>query len=439
MQDERTLGYAGVLSKMIQKETISSWEDTDPAKFRAFHGLLREAFPKIFGVCAFEDFDGSFLMRWKGKNPKAAPILFMNHHDVVEATGDWAYPPFSGKITEDKIWGRGALDTKGGLFCMLQAAEELAEEGFVPEQDIYFESACTEETSGNGADTISRVLEKRGIRFEMVLDEGGMIVYDPIGGADSHFAMIGVGEKGCADLKFIARSKGGHASMPPKGTPLVRLGRFMFACDYSNLFDTELSPAVAEMFARMAPTMTGVTKRIFSDPMKYKKLLATLMPRLSVAGGAMVKTTVAFTMAKGSDSTNVIPEEAYVIGNMRFSHHQGQQASFEAVKKLAKRYDLEMEILDPGFESAVTDFNGAPFKRVEAAVKKHFPDVIAAPYIMTGASDARYFSRVSDHCLRFCPFKISDEQLDSIHGVNECLDLSALAPAVDFYKTLYQN
>ena len=53
---------------------------------------------------------------------------------------------------------------------------------------------------------------------------------------------------------------------------------------------------------------------------------------------------------------------------------------------------------------------------------------------MTGASDARYMSRVSDCCIRFAPFKIDEEQLSSIHGINESVDLSCLIPAVEFYK-----
>ena len=79
---------------------------------------------------------------------------------------------------------------------MLQAADELAAEGFVPARDIWFESACTEEIMGEGAEQISKMLEEKGYRFEMVLDEGGMILTEPIGGAKGDFAMIGVGEKG---------------------------------------------------------------------------------------------------------------------------------------------------------------------------------------------------------------------------------------------------
>ena len=58
---------------------------------------------------------------------------------------------------------------------------------------------------------------------------------------------------------------------------------------------------------------------------------------------------------------------------------------------------------------------------------------------MTGASDSRFFSRVSEHNLRFAPFRISQAQLDSIHGVDENLDLETLVPAVEFYRTLLKE
>ena len=122
------------------------------------------------------------------------------------------------------------------------------------------------------------------------------------------------------------------------------------------------------------------------------------------------------------------------MGNMRYSHHQGREGSFAAVEKLAKKYDVEMEILDPGFSSALSNPESDAFRFVEKAVRTVFPGVITTPYLMTGASDCRFMSRISENCLRFAPFKISAEQLNSIHAIDENLDLDALAPAVDFYK-----
>lgn len=425
--------YAAGLSRLIQAETVSVKKQTDKSKFYAFHQVLRTEFPTLFSVCEFEDFDGSMLLCWKGETDKD-PILLMNHMDVVEASGNWTYPPFSGAIAEGKVWGRGTLDTKGGLWAMLQAGEELAKEGFVPQQDTYFLSSCTEETDGSGANTISLELEKRGIRLAMVLDEGGMILPEPIGGAKGNFAMVGLGEKGYADLKFIARSKGGHASTPGKNTPLVRLGKFMAAVEKSNIFVADIPPAIAKMFKTLASKMSQPLKFVLGHPGLFKPVLLKVIPLVSGAAGAMLKTTLAFTQAKGSEGANVLPQEAYVVGNMRYSHHQGREASIAAVTELAKKFDIETEVLEPGFPSPLTDSNADVFKLVEKAVSAAFPDVITSPYLMTGASDSRFLSRVCDNCVRFVPFLISQKQMDSVHGIDENVDIATLAPAVDFYK-----
>lgn len=433
MSDVRNEAYAAGLSRLIQAETVSVKKQTDKSKFYAFHEVLRKEFPTLFSVCQFEDFDGSILLLWKGETPKN-PILLMNHMDVVEASGDWTYPPFSGTIAEGKVWGRGTLDTKGGLWAMLQAGEELAKEGFVPHQDTYFLSSCTEETDGAGANKISQVLQERGIRLAMVLDEGGMILPEPIGGAKGTFAMVGLGEKGYADLKFIARSKGGHASTPGKNTPLVRLGKFMAAVEKSSIFEADIPPAIAKMFKTLSTKMSQPLKFVLGHPGLFKPVLLKVIPSVSGTAGAMLKTTLAFTQAKGSEGANVLPQEAYVVGNMRYSHHQGREASIAAVTALAKKFDIETVVLEPGFPSPLTDSEADVFKLVEKAVSAAFPEVITSPYLMTGASDSRFLSRVCDNCVRFVPFLISQKQMDSVHGIDENVDISTLAPAVDFYK-----
>ena len=431
--------YLNNFAEMIKAETISLDTQPDKTKFYEFHKLLKKLFPSLFAVVEVEDFDGSLLLKWKGKNPDSMPVMLMNHMDVVEAQGEWTHEPFSGDVADGKLWGRGTLDTKGGLWGMLQAADELAEEGFVPETDIYFESACTEEVGGEGAMEISRVLYERGLRFSMILDEGGMIVAEPIAGAKGNFAMVGMGEKGCAELKFIARSGGGHASTPDKNTPLVRLGKFMQEADSQSIFKAELSPVIQEMFTRLAPHIDGALGTILGKSNLFKPLITAVMPKVSPTAGALLRTTIAFTMANGSEARNVIPAEAWVVGNMRVSHHQGYESSLAAIKDLAAKYDIETEVLTPSIDSPLADFNSDAFKQIEKAVSLAYPDVVTVPYIMTGASDGRFMGKLTDNCFRFVPFIISEQQLESIHGIDENVDISTLEPAVDFYKHLIKG
>lgn len=439
MSVNRTAKYIEILSEMIRCETVSDYKCNNEEKFEEFHSLLRKLFPTVFEKCELNEYSGSLLLRWKGKNPELAPIMFMNHHDVVEAVGEWKHEPFGAEVSDGKIWGRGTIDTKGGLFGMLQAAEELMKDGFEPERDIYFESTCNEETTGLGADTISKEFEKKNIRFDFIIDEGGMIVEEPIAGVKGFYAMVGLGEKGCADIKFIARSKGGHASTPGKNTPLVRLGKFMAEVEKSNLFESQMSPAIKEMLLRLSPEMSGVLKLVCGHPGLFKPLIEKVVPSVSPVAGALFKTTLAFTTCQGSEGLNVLPQEAYVTGNMRFSHHQGRENSINAVKAIAEKFDIDVEIIDPGYESGISDYKNEGFEIIEKAVAAVYPDVKTVPYIMTAASDCRFFWRNCSKCFRFAPFKIDDAQLASIHGYDENVSIDTLVPAVDFYKFIMKE
>ena len=281
MNETRNETYAKILSSLIQVKTVSSVGQTDLSAFYRFHDLMKKTFPHFFAAVTVEKFEGSLLMRWPGRDSSKEPILLMSHHDVVEANGKWEHGPFSGAIADGKVWGRGTLDTKGNLWAMLQAADELAAEGFVPQRDTYFVTACNEETTGRGGDTISRTLQERGLRFFMVLDEGGMIMDAPIAGVKGTFAMIGVGEKGAVNLKFIARSGGGHASTPEKNTPLVRLGKFMAAAERSHCFTIEMSPTVQEMLRRLFVGMPGPMKLAAEQIGLLKGIVAPVLPAFS--------------------------------------------------------------------------------------------------------------------------------------------------------------
>ena len=106
------------------------------------------------------------------------------------------------------------------------------------------------------------------------------------------------------------------------------------------------------------------------------------------------------------------------------------------ISEIAKKYDIETEVVSSMFDSPISDTESYAFKTVENAIARIFPDVVTTPYIMLGASDSRYLSRVCDNCIRFSPFTIDSQQLESIHAVNESLDLSCLVPAVEFYRLI---
>ena len=436
---QRAREYGRRLSKLIQKETVSARGDTDRTKFYDFHKELEALFPKVHQTCEKHEFDGSLLFKWKGKG-NHEPILLMSHQDVVEAKGDWKHEPFSGDIDEKGcVWGRGTVDTKGSLFCIFSALEELIWEGYEPECDVYIASSCTEEISGEGAPLIAKYLKDQGVQLALLLDEGGMIVEEPVGGVKGIYGMVGVVEKGYGDVKFVAKSNGGHASAPGKNTPLVRLGKFMAEIDKNNPFTAKLTPTVREMFRRMTPNMTLGMRVIFANLWLFEGLLLKLLPVISPAAAAMTRTTIAFTTAKGANGLNVLPQEAYVTANMRFIHHQPNKESIALLGEIAKKYQIETEALYNDEPCPIVDYKSDAFHLIEDVAAEIYPGVGICPYTMTGGTDAKFYKDICKNAMRFAPIYIDSQQYSSIHGINENIYQGALTKAVDFYKLVIKK
>lgn len=433
--DEYAGELAKKLSKMIQCDTTSHANVYEEEKFLAFHILLEELFPLVHEKLERTVIDGNLLYYWKGKSSEK-PILLMSHQDVVPAEGNWKHEPFSGDIAEGKVWGRGAADTKASVMAFFQAVEELLKEGYVPACDVYLASSCTEEWAGDGAPKLVAELKRRGVELFLVCDEGGGIITDPIGGIKGNFAMVGVFEKGKADVKFTARSNGGHASAPGQNTPIPRLAAFVNEFEKHNPFQRKFSPEVSAMFESLAPYASFGLKLVFCNLWLFGPILKPILGKISAQAGAMIQTTIGFTMQTGSDAYNVLPQEATLGANMRFIPHQGEKESLAIVKGLADKYNLEMEVIHSNDYTEPVDIHGEAFRQVEQVIEKTFPGLPSSPYVMTGATDAQFYQEICPNCIRFAPVVFGPEQMKGMHGLNENIEYNCLPGAVRFYQNL---
>jgi carboxypeptidase PM20D1 len=435
-QDEKlNLEYAEKLSEMIKYETVSHPENPEIEKFRGFHKVLEKLFPLVHEKLEKTEIDGNLLYYWKGKSSEK-PILLMSHQDVVPAEGEWTHAPFSGDIADGKVWGRGAADVKCGIFAFMQAVEELLQQGYVPECDVYLSSSCTEEWGGQGAPKLVEELKRRGIRLFMVCDEGGAIISNPIGGIHGNFAMVGLFEKGIGNVKFTARSQGGHASAPPLRSPIARLSAFVNDVEKHPPFKRRMSAEVTTMFNRLSAYADFPLRLVLGNTWLFGGILKKVMPFISPQATAMLQTTIAFTMQSGSDAYNVLPQEASVCANMRFIPHQGMEESLQIIRAKAAKYGLEMEVVNANDYSPPVDINGEAFGQIQQVIQMTYPGMGCSPYIVTGGTDARFYHQISDNCIRFSPIVYGPEQMKGMHGLNENIEYNCLPKAVEFFKNL---
>lgn len=437
---EETDDYAQKLSEMVQVPTISLRGNTDLSQFYKLHEVMKKNFPLVFSKLECTEIEGNLIFCWPGKDPKRNGILLMGHQDVVTADEpNWERPPFSGEIADGNIHGRGSMDCKSTVFSEFQAIEELLQEGFHPPCDVYLATAVDEEISGEGAPKLVNYLKSKGVHLDVAMDEGGAILKDQLPTMNGWCAAIGLLEKGYIDLKVIAKGKGGHSSTPRSNTPLARLSKFVADIEKDKPFKAEISGAVYAMLTEAAPFLGFPLRMVLGNMWLFKGLLTKVLPMVSPMCNAFVKTTFCCTMAEGSHTPNVIPSEAYIVCNLRTSPHQNVEESLAVLKKYADKYDLEFEIIHARNASNTVDYKGEEFGYLKKCLNECYPDAGVIPYLMTGGTDCRHYEDVADNCLRFCPIKMSNEQLAAMHAANESIGVKEVADCVKFYKYYIKN
>ena len=440
--DESTkMKYAQGLAELIQYKTIASKTNPDALVFTEMQSKMKELFPRVFETMEIKVFEGgSLLACWKGLNRLSQPLVLMAHQDVVPAPKEgWNTDPFQGVIQGNEVFGRGSFDTKCTLYAFFQAAEELLTKGFVPTTDIYLASSSDEEISGNGALETVEYLKSKGIQPKLVLDEGGAIVNGALPSSNQPIALIGVIEKGYVNILVKALSKGGHSSTPPKNSPIARLSFFISDIEKHFPLKTKMIPEVEDLFKTAAPTMSFGFRLLFGNLWLFKGLLTSLLPKINPYGRALLSTTISYTMMKGSDAENVIPNEASILLNCRTHPIQGINDTFQTLNQIAKKYDCHCEIIEGREASPIVNVTGEAYQAVKSSIQTIFPDVLISPYVILGGTDARHYTAITDAALRFSPIRVSNQDLKKMHGINESVSIDALAEAVIFYQHLIKE
>ena len=421
----------GNLQKMIELETIKG---NDKA-FDDFRDALPDLYPLVHKHCEKELVGGGGLLyRYAGKSG-LNPTVFMAHYDVVPADASlWAKPPFSAIHENGEIWGRGALDTKSTLCAALETAETLLEHGFVPESDIYFAFGSNEETYGRDAPDIADLLKSRSVRPGLVLDEGGATVENVFPGVKEKVALIGTGEKGVCDVTLKISGAGGHASMPPKKTPVGQLAKAVVRVERSP-FKGTLAEPTKQLFDSLGRHSSFAYRLIFANLWCFKGLLFSLCKQKGGELNAMVRTTVAFTQMEGSPAINVLPPSAEIRANMRLMHIDTPEKAVAHIKRAIK--DPDIEVTGEGDVSEkYADTGSDGYEKALGAIRKTWPDAIVSPYLMMARTDSRHFTDICDVVLRFSAMSLSKDDRDRIHGNDERISDSQLLETLSFYQRL---
>ena len=429
------------LAEMIKCRTVSHSDPTldDEEEFEKFVRLLPRLFPNVHKTCSPSRVGNrALLYRWQGKTD-GDPTVFMAHYDVVSVEEDkWDKPPFDGIIEDGVLWGRGVIDTKGSLNAVLNAAELLIKDGFVPERDIWFAFAGDEEVSGHGARDIVELFKEHGITPSLVLDEGGAVVNNVFPGVKKSCAVIGIAEKGMLNAEYSISGGGGHSSAPKPHTPVGKLSAACVRVE-NHPFKYRLTPPTQKMLDTIAPHSTFLYRMIFANLWCFGPVLNLIGKKSGGQLNAIVRTTLAFTQMEGSKGINVIPPYARMCSNSRILPGETVDSTLEHIKKTVKDDSVTVRKIDGHNPSSISSTDCEGWYRLTESVATTWPEAIVSPYLMTACSDARHWGVISDKVYRFSPMRLSPGENASVHGNNEKLAVDKIAESVEFYIRLIKK
>ena len=432
---------AARLGAAIRFQTVSNQDAAQNKldQWSGFQAWLQTTYPAAHQAMRREIVgQASLLYTWPGSDPALQPIILMAHQDVVPVTAgtekDWKHAPFAGVLADGAVWGRGAIDDKGSLVTLFEAAELLAASGFKPKRTIIIVSGHDEEVGGTGAQAAAEVLKARGVKSLFTLDEGSAIINDaPI--VNGPAIMIAVAEKGYATLRVTAKAPGGHSSMPPEEIGTVTLAKAITAI-HARQFPARLDQPAFGTVEALAAAQGGLMKVVAANPWLFGRLIKSQMSG-SPAGAAQLHTTIAPTMLQGSPKENVLPQEAFGLVNYRLAPWDSSAdvlaRAKEAVGDLPVTFSWERT---PREASPVSSTTSQGWKLLRAAAEAEAPGAPVAPFLVVGGTDSRYLKEVSQDTYRFQAMRLSTGETKMIHGTNEHVTLENLGSMIRFFTRL---
>ncbi|MBI3164648.1 MAG: M20/M25/M40 family metallo-hydrolase [Chloroflexi bacterium] len=422
-----------ILQRLIQFNTTNP-----PGHEAACVGYIRDLLNEagVESTLLAKDPDRPNLIARLPGEGKAPPLLLYGHVDVVTTENQpWQQPPFEGKLIDGYVWGRGALDMKGGVAMMVAAFLRANAEGLRPPGDILLAIVSDEEAGGDfGAKFLVEEHAElfKGIKYA-IGEFGGFTL--TIGG--KRFYPIMISEKQVCWMKATVRGLGGHGSMPEKGGASAKLARLLKALDENDL-PIHVTPPAKMMVDAMASALGGPQSLILgqlANPALTDFVLKTLGSR-GRTFYPLFRNTVSPTILHGSSKINVIPSEISVELDGRLLPGQTPDDMLHELRAIVGD-DVQLDLIQ--FDPGPAEPDMSLFNKLADVLKESDPEGIPIPLLLSGVTDGRFFSQIGIQTYGYLPMTLPEDFNFSqiIHAADERVPAAAIEfGAQVIYKAL---
>jgi acetylornithine deacetylase/succinyl-diaminopimelate desuccinylase-like protein len=381
------------------------------------------------------------LARLRGDGSRR-PVLLAAHADVVGVEREkWTHDPFAGDIQDGYVYGRGAIDFKGGLAVFARAVMQLAERKVPLARDVILLAEADEENGRYNTGWLAREHWAE-MDCEFALNEGGWIMTGE--GGRVRYVSVSTADKTAIPVILTARGTSTHASLPRPDNALVALGRALARIgDYEP--PVQLTASTRRFFETLAKTATG------ADAERFRELASGDSARAARADRetgrdplfhALVRNTIAPVLMSAGFRGNVIPGSAEATLNVRVLPGTDPADVVREIQRVVADPRVEVRLQNPSAQrtpSTESSTDTELFRALERSARAQWPGAEVTPYLFQAGTDAGAWRSRGVPVYGIYPYPIDADDLSRMHGNDERVRVESLRQGTELiYRTLVE-
>jgi len=431
---------ADLLVELIRADTSNP-----PGKTAQLDELMQAKLTRLgFTVEIFPTPDSGkshLIARLKGDG-SARPVLLASHADVVGVERDkWTVDPFAGVVKDGSVWGRGAIDFKGGMAVFAEAVMRLARNKIPLRRDVIFMIEADEESAPYNTTWLSQS-HWDAMDCEFALNEGGWIMKRADGKV--RYVSISTADKSSIALLLTAHGVSTHSSMPRPDNAIFRLSKALARlADYDT--KPQLTASTREFFLTLAKTSEPPESKYFYDLVNSHDPAVIARADREISKDyllhAIMRNTIAPVFLNAGFRGNVIPGSAQATINFRVIPGTTAADLIAEIKKVVA--DPEVDVTYQGASpnavpgTVESPTNSDLYRALVESAGQLWPGVPVTPYLFQAGTDAGAWRRHGVPVYGIYPYPISNDDLSRMHGNDERVPIDSLEQGADLiYRTL---
>ena len=384
----------------------------------------------------------AFFARLKGDGSKK-PLLLASHADVVGVEREkWSLDPFGGIVKDGYVFGRGAIDFKGGMAVFARAVMMLAENNVPLARDVIFLAEADEEGATYNTSWLAQSNWPK-MDCEFALNEGGWIIKDDAGKVK--YVSISTADKSSIAVVVTARGTSTHSSMPRPDSAIFALSKAMAKlADYET--NLQLVPSTRRFFQTLAKTSPPPMSEYFRTLAIGTDAAAVRRADREISKDpllhAIMRNTIAPVLMTAGFRSNVIPGSAEATINVRTIPGTDPNDLVREFQRVINDPRVEVKLSNPA--SGPSPIGSSPedtdlFRALDRQARATFPGAEVTPYLFQAGTDAGAWRSRGVPVYGIYPYPITADDLTRMHGNDERVSLESLRQGTEMiYKTLVE-